>query len=88
MVQPYSIMDRATAWKKSRFILSDRLDFHMIDNLFHTFARLKLSLSVDEMLQPRCVKWSTNFRDSSFLFKTHVFCFTYIHVEVSYEPEA
>ena len=39
---PYSSIDTATAWKKSRFTLSDRSDFHMIDDLsiaVNTFAR-------------------------------------------------
>ena len=39
-----------------RFILSDRLDFHVIDNLsiaVHTFASpILISLSVDETLPP------------------------------------
>ena len=33
VVHPYSSIDTTTAWKKSCFILSDRSDFHMIDNL-------------------------------------------------------
>ena len=42
-VHPYNnSMEASTAWKKSRFILSDRSDFHMINNLSiaeHIFAR-------------------------------------------------
>ena len=68
--------------KKSCFILLDRLDFHMIDNLsiaVLTFPMLMFSsLSVDEILQPRYMNWSTSFRrlpfscgNGSFLFKTH-----------------
>ena len=40
VVHPYSSMDIA-AWKKLRFILLDRSDFHMTDNLLiadHAFA--------------------------------------------------
>ena len=41
------------------FILSDRSDFHVIDNLLiaiHVFTRhILMSLSVDEMLLPRYV---------------------------------
>ena len=59
-------MDTATAWKKSHFILSDRLDFHMIDSLSITLPTLAnymlTSLSGDEILLPRYVIWSTNFR--------------------------
>ena len=46
-MHPFSSMDTATAWKKSRFILSDRLDFHMIDSLsitFHAFVRHMLTI--------------------------------------------
>ena len=59
-------MDTATYWKKLYFILLDRSNFYRIDNLwiaFHAFARCMLtSFSVDEMLLPRYVNWSTNFR--------------------------
>ena len=45
-----------TAWKKSCFILPDRSDFYMINNLsiaIHRFARCVMtSLSVDEILLP------------------------------------
>ena len=65
MVLPYSSTDIATAWKKSRFILSERSDFYMIDNLsitVHAFTRrMFISLSVDEILLPRYLNWSTNF---------------------------
>ena len=33
VVHPYSSINITTAWKKLRFVLSDSLDFHMIDNL-------------------------------------------------------
>ena len=46
-----------------------------------------ISLSVDNILLPRYVNWSTNFRgqnrNGSFLFKTHEFCF--ICIVVGYE---
>ena len=32
VVYPYSIMDWTTAWKKLRFILSDRSYFHITDS--------------------------------------------------------
>ena len=66
VVQLCSNNDTATIWKKSRSILSERLDFHMIDNLsiaINAFTmRILTSLSGDEILLPRCVNWSTNFR--------------------------
>ena len=57
VVHPYSSIDTTAAWKKLRFILSVRSDFHMIDSLLiavHAFvSRVSLSFSVDEMLLPR-----------------------------------
>ena len=61
----YSSADMVTAWKNSHFILSVRVDFHMIDNLSkaaHGFLRRMLAqFSIDEILLPKYVKWS-NFR--------------------------
>ena len=66
-MHPYSNMDTATAWKISHSILLDRIDFHRSDILsmaFYIFAwHILTSLSVDEILQPRYVNWSTNFKD-------------------------
>ena len=66
VVHPYSSTDSAKAWKKSHFILSDRLDFHMIDKLLIAvlaFAKGMLtSLSVDEILLPRYMNLTTIFR--------------------------
>ena len=66
VVHPYSYIDTAATWKKSRFILSNRSDFHIINGLsiaIHAFGRrISTSLSVDEMLLPRYVNLSTNFR--------------------------
>ena len=62
--------DMTAAWKNSYFLLSKRLDFYMVDNLLiavHAFSMHMLtSLSFDEILLPRYLKWSTNFRDLSF----------------------
>ena len=62
----YSSTDTARVWENSRFILSERSDFHLIDDLsitFRAFAmRMLTSLSLDERLLPRYVKWSTNFK--------------------------
>ncbi len=60
----------AVVWKNSHFILSERTDFHMVVNLSiadHAFPMLLLtSLSVDEILLPRYMNFSTNFRGLSF----------------------
>ena len=40
VMHPYSSMDTAIAWKQSRFLLSDRLDLHMIDWLSITLKIL------------------------------------------------
>ena len=93
VVHLYSSIDTVTAWKKSRFILSDRSDFHIIDNLSITvyafMRRVLTSLSVDETLLPRHVNLSTNFRcsplrvDMAHSRLKHVFCCIYVHVEAS-----
>ena len=38
-LHPYSSIDTTAAWKKMRFILSVRSDFHMTDSLFFFFLR-------------------------------------------------
>ena len=57
VVHPYSSIDTTAAWKKLRFILSLRSDFHMIESLsiaVHAFvSRVSMSFSVDETLLPR-----------------------------------
>ena len=70
VVHPYNSIDTAAAWKKSRFILSDWSDFHRIVSLsivVHAFARCILtSLLTDEILLPRYVNLSSNFREPPF----------------------
>ena len=57
VVHPYSSIDTTAAWKKLRFILSVRSDFHMIESLsiaVHAYVnRVSMSFSVDETLLPR-----------------------------------
>ena len=57
VVHPYSCIDTIDAWKKLRFILSVKSDFHMTDRLLiaaHALAiRVSISVSVDETLLPR-----------------------------------
>ena len=57
VVHLYSSIYTTAAWKKLRFILSVRSDFHMIDSLsiaIHAFvSRVSMSFSVDETLLPR-----------------------------------
>ena len=76
VVHPYSRIDTIAAWKKLHFSLSDKSDFHMIDNLsivVHAFARrILMSFSVDETLLPRYMNLFTNFREPSFCVK--MFC--------------
>ena len=82
MVHPYS-----AAWKKLRFILLDKSDFHMIDNLLiavHAFASCTMmSFSVDETLIPRYMNFSISIQRatiqcgdvSSLIKKTHLLRF-------------
>ena len=57
LVHPYRRSDTTAAWEKMRFILSDKSDFHMIDNLLiavHVFATcILIWFSVDEILLPK-----------------------------------
>ena len=57
VVHPYSSIDMTAAWKKLRFIISIRSDFHITNSLslaLHAFAsRVLMSVSVDETLLPR-----------------------------------
>ena len=92
VVHPDSSIDTTVAWKKCRFDLSDRSDFHIIDSQLiavHGFVRHILSLSVDETLLPRYGNLSTNFRGPPFWVEMalswlkYVICFVYIHVEAN-----
>ena len=51
-MHPYRNIDKTAAWKKLRFILSVKSDFHMTDSLLiavHAFAsRVLMSVTVDE----------------------------------------
>ena len=70
VVHPYSSIDTTAAWKKLRFILSVRSDFHMTDNLslaVYAFARrVFMSVSVDETPLPMYVNLPTSFRELPF----------------------
>ena len=63
-------LTRLLVGKKLRFILSDKSDFHMINNLsvaVHDFASCILtSFSVDEMLLLRYMFLSTSFKEPPF----------------------
>ena len=58
VVHPYGSIDTTAAWKKLRFILSVRSDFHIIDSLLiavHAFvSRVSMSFSVDEIVFGIC----------------------------------
>ena len=91
-MHPYISIDTATTRKTSRFIISNRSDFYMIDNLsiaFYALARCMLSLSEDEMLLPMYEDIFTYFRlaissgNGPFIFKTQELCFICIRVETN-----
>ena len=69
-MQRFRSTDTATTSKNYRFILSERLDFHMVDNLpvpSHAFPmRMLTSLSVDKILLLRYINYSNNFRGLPF----------------------
>ena len=58
-VRPYSSTDTVTSWKNPGFIQSEGPDFHVVDYLstiVHALIMRRLtSISVDEILLPRCV---------------------------------
>ena len=94
MVQPYNSTYTINAWKTSCFLLSERSDFSMIDNLsipVHALPMCLLtSLSVDEILLPKYVNWFINFRGfpsneemAPFWTKIHEFCFIWVYAETS-----
>ena len=55
--------DMATAWKNSCFILSEGSDFHIVVDLpkavYALLVHMLISLSVDEILLPRYMHYST-----------------------------
>ena len=71
VVQPYNRTHTATAKKTSPSILSEISNFPIVDNLsviVHGFiTRMLISFSVDEILQPKYVKLSTNFSGLPFI---------------------
>ena len=73
VVHPYCWSDIKAAWKKLYFILLDKSDFHIINNLLkaiHTFTGyILMSFSVDEMLLLRYLNLSTNFRNPPFMWR-------------------
>ena len=78
VVQPYSSIDVTASWKKLRFILSVRSDFHIIDSLLiavHAFVNLvSMSFSVDSTL-------SSNILSNSLLYKGFFFVYTQLNVK-------
>ena len=68
-LSPIDPTDMTTVWKNTHFILSERSGFHRVDNLsiaVHILPMHMSTFSVDEILLPKYMNWSTNF--SSFPF--------------------
>ena len=82
-VHPYSRIDTIVAWKKLRFILLDRSDFHLINDpliAVHAYAsRILMSFSVDETLLSRYVNLSTDFRELPFSVEMSPFRLKHMH---------
>ena len=76
VVHPYSRSD-TNSLEKLHFILSDRFDIYMIDNLSiadHAFAIHKLiSFSLDDTLHPMYVNLFINFREAPFSEEMYLF---------------
>ena len=67
VVQSYNSTDMATTWKNFHFILTESSDFNIVNNLSIATLALPMcmmtSCSVDEILLPGYMNWSTYFRD-------------------------
>ena len=87
VVHPYSRIGTTVTWKKLCFILSDRCDFHMIDNLSKAVPvftrRILIPFSVDETLLPMYVYLSTYFRELLFRVKLYPFLLKYMYSVLS-----
>ena len=74
----------ATSWKKTT-----KIYFHTINNpsiVVHTFARHVLtSLTVDKILLPRYMKWSTNFEGLPLQMKMVPSCLKYMISSKNYD---
>ena len=72
---------------KITFYLSDRSDFHMIDIIsiaVYAFAwRILMSFSVDEMLLPKYVSLSTNFKETPFSVERYPFLLKHMYSVLS-----
>ena len=73
IVHLYRSIGTVAAWKKLRFSLSIKSDFHMADSLSIVVlgfaSRMLMSFSVDETLLPRKTNLSTSFRELPFSVK-------------------
>ena len=82
-MQPYYSADTVTAWKNFGFILSERSDFDIVDNLsitVHDFPMRKLtSFSVDDILFWRFLEWSSHSRRMPFNMEMPSSCLQYIN---------
>ena len=88
MVHKYTSFATTAPEKKLCFILSDRLNFYMINNLLiiiHAFTRRILMSLSDDTLLSRYIHWSTNFRElpfrveMSFFFNQNKCTLFYLH---------
>ena len=71
----YTKTDTTTAWKKLCFIVSDRLDFHMMDNR----SLAVYAFAVDETMLRIHVNMSINFRELQFKVEVSPFFFFYLN---------
>ena len=83
VVHLYSCTNWATAWIKSHFILSEKSDFYLINNLsiaVHAFPMHILTLlSEGKMLLARYVGYSTNFKSFLLQLKFAPSCLKYMN---------
>ena len=84
MVLPYSRTDTTAAWKNYHSILSERSNFHLVDNLSAAVYALPMftSRSVDDILLLKHTKWSTNFRVLPFNKASYTIIYIYIYIYI------
>ena len=82
-MQPYSSTNITLSLEEILFYFTEESDFHMMDDqsiAVHAFTRSMLtSLSVDEILLPRYVNWSTYLRGSLLKVEMAPFCLKHMN---------
>ena len=74
IVHPYSRIDTTTAWKKMGFILSERFDFHIINNL-----------SIAVLIFASCSLLSFSVDEKKWIWIIYIYMYIYIYKSTIYQ---